>query len=75
MFKTPARQHEKDLNGPLIVTLGLFGQNPEESVLMAASAEKVDNYTGNTINNNNSMAIYSRWTAEHPITTSTTLPG
>lgn len=52
MFKTPAREHEKYLNGPSIATLGLFGQNFEDSTRMAVSAAEFDYGTGNTINDN-----------------------
>ena len=48
MFKAPVHEHEKDLNGPSIATLGLFEQNQEDSAFMAVSAAEFDNYTGAT---------------------------
>lgn len=70
--KTQTREYENYLNRPSIVTLGLFGQNSDDSVLMAVSAVEVGNYTGNTTSNN---SLACTWTAEHSSTTSTTLPG
>lgn len=57
MLTTPAHDYEKDLNGPSTATLGLFGQNSEDSALMATSAEEVVNYTEVT-NNNNPLVVY-----------------
>ena len=47
-FKKTVRDHEKDLNGPSIATVGLFEQNQEDSAFMAVSAAELDSYEGNT---------------------------
>ena len=57
MFKAPVREHEKDLNGPSIATLGLFEQNQEGSAFMAVSAAEFSNRTGAT-NSDNFLAIF-----------------
>ena len=43
MFKAPVHEHENDLNGPFIATLGPFEQNREDSAFMAVSTVRIDN--------------------------------
>eukprot|EP00904_Undaria_pinnatifida_P000207 jgi/Undpi1/10187/HiC_scaffold_28.g12640.m1 len=65
MFMGPSRQYDKDLNGPSIGIPGLVGLTSEDSAFIDVSAKEIDNYTGNTINNNSLAIFVDRGASEH----------